>query len=106
QHAPPQHQTHEAFFHPLDCGPTLQMGYQTDQLSAGAAGPNDVCLDQASREDLEEHDSHGDMEDKIIGCNEDTNGIVLDSEVVNVQNEDDGIRGVENDRKVNFGSYD
>nr|GEZ68898.1 GRCD5 protein [Tanacetum cinerariifolium] len=26
QHAPPQHQTNEAFFHPLDCGPTLQMG--------------------------------------------------------------------------------
>ena len=25
QHAP-QHQTDEAFFHPLDCGPTLQMG--------------------------------------------------------------------------------
>nr|GFB16303.1 GRCD5 protein [Tanacetum cinerariifolium] len=39
QHAPPQHQTHEAFFHPLECGPALQMGYQTDQLSAGAAGP-------------------------------------------------------------------
>ncbi|GJU64972.1 GRCD5 protein [Tanacetum coccineum] len=39
QHAP-QHQTNEAFFHPLDCGPTLQMGYQTDPLSAGAAGPS------------------------------------------------------------------
>ncbi|PWA25526.1 GRCD5 protein [Artemisia annua] len=39
QHAP-QHQTDEAFFHPLDCGPTLQMGYQTDPLSAGAAGPS------------------------------------------------------------------
>lgn len=23
----PQHQNDEAFFHPLDCGPTLQIGY-------------------------------------------------------------------------------
>ncbi|XP_021997165.1 agamous-like MADS-box protein MADS4 isoform X5 [Helianthus annuus] len=38
----PQHQTGEAFFHPLDCGPTLQMGYQTDPLTAAAneAGPS------------------------------------------------------------------
>nr|CAX65571.1 GRCD5 protein [Gerbera hybrid cultivar] len=43
QHAP-QHQTDEAFFHPLDCGPTLQIGYQTDPINvAGAeavAGPS------------------------------------------------------------------
>ncbi|KAJ9554581.1 hypothetical protein OSB04_018626 [Centaurea solstitialis] len=33
-------QTDEAFFHPLDCGgPTLQMGYQTDSLTA-AGGPS------------------------------------------------------------------
>ncbi|KAI3816721.1 hypothetical protein L1987_16425 [Smallanthus sonchifolius] len=37
----PQHQTGEAFFHPLDCGPTLQMGYQTDPLTAASeAGPS------------------------------------------------------------------
>ncbi|KAJ9549388.1 hypothetical protein OSB04_021931 [Centaurea solstitialis] len=39
----PQHQTdHDAFFHPLDCGPTLQMGYQTDSLTSagGGAGPS------------------------------------------------------------------
>ncbi|CAH1414863.1 unnamed protein product [Lactuca virosa] len=38
-----QHQNDEAFFHPLDCGPTLQIGngYQTDSLTAGAgAGPS------------------------------------------------------------------
>nr|QOJ53903.1 SEPALLATA-like protein SEP3-3 [Tagetes erecta] len=42
QHHEPQHQSGEAFFHPLDCGPTLQMGYQTDPLTAaaGAAGPS------------------------------------------------------------------
>nr|ASP44960.1 SEPALLATA-like MADS box protein GRCD8 [Gerbera hybrid cultivar] len=36
----PQHQTDEAFFHPLDCGPTLQIGYQTDPLAAGPSGSN------------------------------------------------------------------
>ncbi|XP_024990839.1 agamous-like MADS-box protein AGL9 homolog [Cynara cardunculus var. scolymus] len=36
-----QHQSDEAFFHPLDCGPTLQIGYQTDPLAAAAAaGPS------------------------------------------------------------------
>ncbi|XP_071690877.1 agamous-like MADS-box protein MADS4 [Rutidosis leptorrhynchoides] len=40
-----QHQSDEAFFHPLDCGPTLQMGYQQDELTvvaatAGGAGPS------------------------------------------------------------------
>ncbi|KAL8200040.1 hypothetical protein R6Q57_019990 [Mikania cordata] len=36
-----QHQTGDTFFHPLDCGPTLQMGYQTDPLTAAAtAGPS------------------------------------------------------------------
>ncbi|XP_076953536.1 agamous-like MADS-box protein MADS4 isoform X2 [Bidens hawaiensis] len=41
QHEPQQHQSQyqngEAFFHPLDCGPTLQMGYQTDPMTVGAA---------------------------------------------------------------------
>ncbi|GJX57386.1 hypothetical protein Tco_0287283 [Tanacetum coccineum] len=75
-----------------------------------ARGPNvmnkkdDVCLDQANREGLEEHDIQGDVGDKIMGCNEETKGIVLDSEVIDVQNKDDGIGGVENDGKVNFGS--
>ncbi|KAK9060168.1 hypothetical protein SSX86_020872 [Deinandra increscens subsp. villosa] len=37
----PQHQSGEAFFHPLDCGPTLQMGYQRDPLTAAeVAGPS------------------------------------------------------------------
>ncbi|KAI3733327.1 hypothetical protein L6452_12770 [Arctium lappa] len=35
----PQHQSDEAFFHPLDCGPTLQIGYPTDPDPA-AAGPS------------------------------------------------------------------
>ncbi|GJZ73074.1 hypothetical protein Tco_0637220 [Tanacetum coccineum] len=75
-----------------------------------ARGPNvmnkkdDVCLDQANREGLEDHDIQGDAGDKIMGCNEETKGIVLDSEVIDVQNKDDGIGGVENDGKVNFGS--
>ncbi|GJW12180.1 zinc knuckle CX2CX4HX4C containing protein [Tanacetum coccineum] len=65
---------------------------------------DDACLDQASREGLEEHDSQGDGGEKMRGCNEVTKGIVLDSEVVNMQNEDDGI-GVEGiNGKVNFGS--
>nr|XP_043639033.1 agamous-like MADS-box protein MADS4 [Erigeron canadensis] len=37
----PQQQSNEAFFHPLDCGPTLQIGYQTDLLTAAAGvGPS------------------------------------------------------------------
>ncbi|XP_024995477.1 agamous-like MADS-box protein AGL9 homolog [Cynara cardunculus var. scolymus] len=42
QPAPPHQTDHEAIFHPLDCGPTLQMGYQTDPLTAagGGAGPS------------------------------------------------------------------
>ncbi|KAL8254265.1 hypothetical protein R6Q59_032507 [Mikania micrantha] len=39
QPAPPQ-QSEEAFFHPLDCGPTLHMGYQMDPLVAAEAGPS------------------------------------------------------------------
>ncbi|XP_071717499.1 agamous-like MADS-box protein MADS4 isoform X3 [Rutidosis leptorrhynchoides] len=39
QHHQHQHQNNEAFFHPLDCGPTLQMGYQQEELTA-AAGPS------------------------------------------------------------------
>ncbi|KAF7124307.1 hypothetical protein RHSIM_Rhsim12G0024200 [Rhododendron simsii] len=37
----PQHQG-DAFFHQLECEPqpTLQMGYQTDQITAGTAGPS------------------------------------------------------------------
>ncbi|GKD27441.1 RNA-directed DNA polymerase, eukaryota, reverse transcriptase zinc-binding domain protein, partial [Tanacetum coccineum] len=62
-----------------------------------ARGPNvmnkkdDVCLDQANREGLEEHDIQGDVGDKIMGCNEEIKGIVLDSEVIDVQNKDDGM---------------
>ncbi|KAI3694149.1 hypothetical protein L1987_77110 [Smallanthus sonchifolius] len=39
QPAPPQH-SQEAFFHPLDCGPTLHIGYQLDPLTAAEAGPS------------------------------------------------------------------
>ncbi|GJY44922.1 RNA-directed DNA polymerase, eukaryota, reverse transcriptase zinc-binding domain protein [Tanacetum coccineum] len=65
---------------------------------------DDMCLDQASREGLEEHVSHGDVGDKMMSYNGQTKGIVLDSEVVDVQNDDDSIGVVEKDGKVNFGS--
>ncbi|XP_071692657.1 agamous-like MADS-box protein MADS4 [Rutidosis leptorrhynchoides] len=35
RHPAPQHQTDEAFFQPLECGPSLQIGYQTEE-----AGPS------------------------------------------------------------------
>ncbi|KAI8526825.1 hypothetical protein RHMOL_Rhmol12G0026900 [Rhododendron molle] len=34
-----QHQG-DAFFHQLECEPTLQIGYQTDQITVGPAGPS------------------------------------------------------------------
>lgn len=42
QAAQPQHHTGgaEAFFHPLGCEPTLQIGYQADPMTAAAAGPS------------------------------------------------------------------
>ncbi|XP_021970066.1 agamous-like MADS-box protein MADS4 isoform X3 [Helianthus annuus] len=39
QPAPPQ-QSEETFFHPLDCGPTLHIGYQMDPLTTTEAGPS------------------------------------------------------------------
>ncbi|KAE8716619.1 Agamous-like MADS-box protein AGL9-like protein [Hibiscus syriacus] len=37
----PTHQPQgDVFFHPLDCEPTLQIGYQPDTISAVTAGPN------------------------------------------------------------------
>ncbi|KAM7464760.1 hypothetical protein LguiA_032881 [Lonicera macranthoides] len=39
QHAQPQP---DVFFHPLDCEPTLQIGYQTDHpMTVGGAGPSE-----------------------------------------------------------------
>nr|GEZ64141.1 hypothetical protein [Tanacetum cinerariifolium] len=46
----------------------------------------------------------GDEGEKIKGCNEVTKGIVLDSEVVDMQNENDGIEVEGINGKVNFGS--
>ncbi|XP_057486909.1 agamous-like MADS-box protein MADS4 [Actinidia eriantha] len=38
---PAQRQGGEAFFHPLDCEPTLQIGYQqNDPIAVGGAGPS------------------------------------------------------------------
>ncbi|KAH7835539.1 hypothetical protein Vadar_027064 [Vaccinium darrowii] len=37
---PPQHHQGDAFFHQLECEPTLQIGYQTDQMTIGTAGPS------------------------------------------------------------------
>lgn len=34
------HPQGDAFFHPLDCEPSLQIGYQTDPISVVAAGPS------------------------------------------------------------------
>ncbi|KAE9454770.1 hypothetical protein C3L33_13340, partial [Rhododendron williamsianum] len=34
-----QHQG-DPFFHQLECEPTLQIGYQTDQITVGTAGPS------------------------------------------------------------------
>ncbi|MED6157636.1 Agamous-like MADS-box protein mads4 [Stylosanthes scabra] len=36
---PPQPQP-DALFHPLECEPTLQIGYQPDPVSVVAAGPS------------------------------------------------------------------
>lgn len=38
-HQPAQPQA-DAFFHPLDCGPTLQIGYHSDPITIAAAGPS------------------------------------------------------------------
>ncbi|KAL3636473.1 Fructose-1,6-bisphosphatase isozyme 2 [Castilleja foliolosa] len=36
-----QHQPQpDGFFHPLDCEPTLQIGYQNDPITVGGAGPS------------------------------------------------------------------
>ncbi|OVA09570.1 Transcription factor [Macleaya cordata] len=37
QHA---HQPGEGFFHPIECEPTLQIGYQQDQITVAASGPS------------------------------------------------------------------
>ncbi|XP_047963010.1 agamous-like MADS-box protein AGL9 homolog isoform X4 [Salvia hispanica] len=37
----PQHQPQaDGFFHPLECEPTLQIGYHTDPITGAAAGPS------------------------------------------------------------------
>ncbi|GFP88399.1 agamous-like mads-box protein agl9 homolog [Phtheirospermum japonicum] len=42
EHHQHQHQHHnpDGFFHPLDCEPTLQIGYQNDPITVGGAGPS------------------------------------------------------------------
>ncbi|KAL6505410.1 Fructose-1,6-bisphosphatase isozyme 2 [Orobanche hederae] len=39
-HEQAQQQPEDAFFHPLDCEPTLQIGYQNDPITVGGAGPS------------------------------------------------------------------
>ncbi|XP_071928721.1 agamous-like MADS-box protein AGL9 homolog isoform X7 [Coffea arabica] len=36
----PAHAQGDGFFHPLDCEPTLQIGYQNDAITVAAAGPS------------------------------------------------------------------
>ncbi|XP_071926826.1 agamous-like MADS-box protein AGL9 homolog isoform X2 [Coffea arabica] len=36
----PAHAQGDGFFHPLDCEPTLQIGYQNDPITVAAAGPS------------------------------------------------------------------
>ncbi|GKD92404.1 zinc knuckle CX2CX4HX4C containing protein [Tanacetum coccineum] len=63
---------------------------------------DDECLDQAGRECVKGNDIQDDVGEKMMGGSEESKGIVMDSEVIVVQFEDDGIGVVGNDGKMSF----